>query len=189
LLHTQVQLIRIEGTVHPSLRRVQWTGGSFSFVAKRNVLVLAAAGQSAAEADLQAEVFGLLDAHSDVDVLQVKLPRAEAMLAPRLIGLWNTLVFVGTTGSPSVPYDATVVQQQAQFLDEMPHLIVLGHAAELWAGWEQFHTVINRTGNCQSIEPNQPDAAARVVAAIRSQHSTTGNTALFGRNSTGVSDL
>ncbi len=158
-------------------------------MAKRNVLVLAAAGQSAAEAELQAQVFGLLEAHNDVDVLQVKLPRAEAMLAPRLIGLWDTLVFVGTAGSPSVPYDAAVVQQQAQFLDEMPHLIVLGRAAELWVGWEQFHTVINRTGNCQSIEPNQPDAAARVVAAIRSQHTANGNPAPIGHNGAVSSDL
>ncbi len=144
-------------------------------MANFNVLVVAAAEQAPGEADLQARLISLLEADHQVNALAVRLPRAEAMLAPRLIGLWDRLVFIGTTASPSVPLDVAVIQHQAQLLDALPPLVVVGRAADLWPGWSLFQTVIGRPGGAQSIDPTQADAVQRVVTAMQLQHSDSGN--------------
>ncbi len=144
-------------------------------MAKLNVLLLAAAEQSAREIELQAQLVSLFDAEPQIEALAVRLPRAEAMLAPRLIGLWDRLIFVGTAASPSLPLDAAVLRNEAEFLDAMPPVVIVGPTSGLWSRWAPFHAVLERTaggaGGSSSIDSMLPDAAHRVLLAMQLQHS------------------
>ena len=148
-----------------------------------NVLVVAAAVQTTREVVLQAQLLDRLNELVSVEAVAVNLPRAEAMLAPRLIGLWTNLVFVGTGQSPALPHDPLVMKRQREFLLAMPPVVVVGHAAALWAEWQQFHAALRQSDpDGVSVDPGEPDAVDRVLIAMRLQHREPANPTVNGEN-------
>jgi hypothetical protein len=136
-----------------------------------NVLVLAAAVQTPHEVMLQGQLLDRLNALAKVEAVAVNLPRAEAMLAPRLIGLWTHMLFVGTGHSPELPHDEAVLEREREFLVSMPPVVVLGRAAELWARWQPFHAALAQSDpDGVSVDPHEPDVVDRVLIAMRLQH-------------------
>ncbi len=131
-----------------------------------NVLLFSGPDASEREQEVHAELNGLLEADPRFVHAAVSLPRAEAMLMPRLIGLWDVLVFVGGSHSES-PMDPNVLDRQVELLDMLPPVLMLGHPADLWPRWSSFQSLLYRTGSDQrAVDCASPDAGQRALDAL-----------------------
>jgi hypothetical protein len=131
-----------------------------------NVLLFSGPSASASERAIHAELDSLLEGDSRFVHVAVSLPRAEAMLMPRLIGLWDVLVFVGGSHG-AAPTDANVLERQGELLDALPPVLIVGHPADVWPGWSRFQSLLCRTGSDQhAVDPAAPGAALRALEAI-----------------------
>jgi hypothetical protein len=115
-------------------------------MAALNVLVFSAPSLSDAQHQLRAGLLTRLEDEPRVEFAAVTLPRAEAMLVPRLIGLWTVLVFVGGSGDTGVPSNTAVLETQSDLFDELPPVAIVGHPADLWPDWERFQSYLYRSG-------------------------------------------
>jgi hypothetical protein len=132
-----------------------------------NVLFFTAPSLSNAEVELHDQALSLLEAAPGLNVLSVKLPRAESMLLPRIVGLWDVLVFFGGSGSVAAPTAERVVAE-AKALHEGPIRLVLAcHPGDLWPGWRDFQTHLYRSAaDERMIDPDDPDALANLLSAV-----------------------
>jgi hypothetical protein len=119
-----------------------------------NVLLFSGPLLSENEKAVQAELAAALEASPRLAHVCVTLPRAEAMLMPRLIGLWDVLVFIGGSGGSPSPADASVVDRQVELLDILPPVLVIGQHEDLWPLWEGFQRVLAQT-NAETRSANQ----------------------------------
>ncbi len=110
------------------------------------MLVFSAPQISAASRELHDGLVAKLEGEPGIEFAAVSLPRAEAMLVPRLIGLWNVLVFIGGSGGVVAPSNPAVLDTQFELLDALPSIVLAGHPADLWPDWGPFQAFLYRTG-------------------------------------------
>jgi hypothetical protein len=124
-----------------------------------NVLVFSTPNPSRAEQSLHDRLLEKLEREPRVEFAAVSLPRAEAMLVPRLVGLWSVFVFVGGSGKVTAPANPAVLDAQEELIDVLPPIAVVGHPADLWPGWVSFQSHLYRCGaDRTSIDPDSDDA-------------------------------
>jgi hypothetical protein len=132
-----------------------------------NVLFFTAPTLSRAAVNLHDQSLAVLEAAPSLNVLSVKLPRAESMLLPRIVGLWDVLVFFGGSGSVAEPTAERVVLE-ARALSEQPVRLVLAcHPGDLWPGWREFQSHLYRSAaDERMIDPDEPQALSRLLGAV-----------------------
>jgi hypothetical protein len=137
-------------------------------MAALNVLVFSAPKMSDQQVLLRDGLLQRLEGEPQVEFAAVSLPRAEAMLVPRLVGLWTVLVFVGGSGEHGVPTNQAVMDTQIDLFDEeFPSVAIVGHPADLWPDWDRFQSFLYRSGADRfAVEPDAKDALALVWERI-----------------------
>jgi hypothetical protein len=136
-------------------------------MAAMHVLVFSASELTVSQRLLRDELLSRLDAEPRVEFASVTLPRAEAMLVPRLIGLWTVLVFVGGSGDCRVPLNPVVLDSQVDLFDELPPLAIVGHPGDLWPDWDRFQSHLYRSGaDRTAVEVEVPNALSELWERI-----------------------
>jgi hypothetical protein len=144
---------------------IRWSGYGLA-VAKLNVLVMVADRCTPREHEVRTRLLDTFTTRGDLEAMVVGLPRAEAMLTPRLIGLWGHLVVIGTAASPRLPAQV-VLDHESELFDVLPPVTVIGSANDLWPDWMGLRNALRHE---RIFVPEDDDVVERVVAAIQSTH-------------------
>jgi hypothetical protein len=113
---------------------------------QRNVLVFVHPTLSAAGQNVRQQLILRLSAHPLIEHLEVVLPRAELMLRPRLVGLWDALVFIGGSTGSDMPTDEDVCLGGEELFRQDPKVVLGCHPADLWPGWQSLQAYLYRQG-------------------------------------------
>jgi hypothetical protein len=132
-----------------------------------NVLLFTAPDASGAVVALHDRTLAALEAAAHVEVLSVKLPRAESMLLSRIVGLWHALVFFGGSGAADLPTAERVLEESSALMDKPPLMVLVCHPADLWPSWDTFQAHLYRSAADQRmVEPDRSDALEAILQAL-----------------------